>query len=163
MKKLAIIYQEHKTTIDAISANIKNAEVETFKTLPDNYKNFDLIAGVGVSDDIFKDIEAVNVHHSLLPAFEEEEPVKQAILYGAKVTGISFYYTKSKKIITQYPIFISNSSHFDEVEQEIKYLEQTLYPLVLDKLINNELFEAKDILAAKKCSGNCGGCSGCSH
>jgi folate-dependent phosphoribosylglycinamide formyltransferase PurN len=98
----------------------------------------------------------------LLPAFNSKEPVKDAILAGVKVTGITIYYTKSKIIIAQYPVFINNNTHYDELVQELDYIEQTLFPLVIQKVLNNEPFEVRALLN-KSCSGNCGGCSGCSH
>ena len=102
------------------------------------------------------------MHYSLLPAFKSEEPLRDALIAGVKVTGLTFYYTNPEKIITQYPIFISGFSHYDEIERELNYLEQTIYPLILEKILKNEPFEIRNLLT-KGCSGNCGGCSGCSH
>lgn len=159
MKKVAIIYSKYTPTIDAIINHLKDFEVEIFDAYRD-MSSFDLIANTNYQGRISEN--HIAVHYSLLPAFNNEEPVKQAFLAGAKVTGITFYYTNPEKIITQYPIFISNFSHFDDAERELEYLEQTIYPLILEKILNNEPFEIRQLLS-KGCSGNCGGCNSCKH
>lgn len=159
MKKLALLYSTYTPTIDSIIAHLKDFDV-TCLTVPDNLDTYDLVANINYKSEIEQN--HVAVHHSLLPAFESKEPVKDAILAGVKVTGITFYYTNPKKIITQYPIFISNASHYDDVAKELEYLEQTIYPLILQRLLENKPFEIRNLLS-KGCSGNCGGCNSCKH
>ena len=159
MKKLAILYSKYTPTIDSIKSHLKDVEIACLNTLEDLSK-YDIVADVNFNQTTEKNI--IKVHHSLLPAFDSDEPVRDAILAGVKVTGITFYYTNPKRIITQYPIFIANASHYDDVKRELEYLEQTIYPLVLEKILNNEQFEIKTLLS-KGCSGNCGGCSSCKH
>lgn len=159
MKKLALLYSTYTPTIDSIIAHLKDFDV-TCLTALDNLDTYDLVANINYKSEIEQN--HVAVHHSLLPAFESKEPVKDAILAGVKVTGITFYYTNPKKIITQYPIFISNASHYDDVAKELEYLEQTIYPLILERLLENKPFEIRNLLS-KGCSGNCGGCNSCKH
>ena len=159
MKKLAIIYSKYTPTIDAIISHLKEFEVKAFDSC-DQVKGFDLIANLKYQGEILEN--HVNVHYSLLPAFKGDDPVKQAFLEGVKVTGITFYYTNPERIIAQYPIFVSNFSHFDEVERELECLEQTIYPLILEKILKNEPFEIRRLLS-KGCSGSCGGCNSCKH
>ncbi len=159
MKKLALLYSTYTPTIDSIIAHLKDFDV-TCLTAPDNLDTYDLVTNINYKGEVEQN--HVAVHHSLLPAFESEEPVKDAILAGVKVTGITFYYTNPKKIITQYPIFISNASHYDNVAKELEYLEQTIYPLILQRLLENKPFEIRNLLS-KGCSGNCGGCDSCKH
>ncbi len=159
MKKLALLYSTYTPTIDSIIAHLKDFDV-TCLTAQDNLDTYDLVANINYKSEIEQN--HVAVHHSLLPAFESKEPVKDAILAGVKVTGITFYYTNPKKIITQYPIFISNASHYDDVAKELEYLEQTIYPLILQRLLENKPFEIRNLLS-KGCSGNCGGCNSCKH
>jgi phosphoribosylglycinamide formyltransferase-1 len=157
MKKVAILYREHSPIIDAIKYQLADCVVESMTELL-GMGGYDLVVNLGSNYDG----EALACHHSLLPAFNSKEPVKDAILAGIKVTGITIYYTKSNKIIAQYPVFINNNTHYDELVQELDYIEQTLFPLVIQKVLNNEPFEVRALLN-KSCSGNCGGCSGCSH
>lgn len=159
MKKLALLYSTYTPTIDSIIAHLKDFDV-TCLTVPDNLDTYDLVANINYKSEIEQN--HVAVHHSLLPAFESKEPVKDTILAGVKVTGITFYYTNPKKIITQYPIFISNASHYDDVAKELEYLEQIIYPLILERLLENKPFEIRNLLS-KGCSGNCGGCNSCKH
>lgn len=160
MKKVAIIYSKYTPVIDAIISYLKDFEVKIFDSYTQELNDFDLIVNTNYKNEIPKN--HINVHYSLLPAFQDEEPVKQAFLAGVKVTGITFYYTNPQRIIAQYPIFISNFSHYDDVERELEYLEQTIYPLILEKILKNEPFEIRQMLS-QGCSGNCGGCSSCKH
>ena len=157
MKKVAILYREYSPIIDAIKYQLADCVVDSLTELS-GMGEYDLIVNLGSNYDG----EALACHHALLPAFNSEEPVRDAILAGVKVTGITIYYTKSNKIIAQYPVFINNNTHYEELEQELDYIEQTLFPPVIHKVLNNEPFEVRALLN-KSCSGSCGGCSGCSH
>lgn len=158
MKKLLILYSDYSPVIDAIKYRLQNTvEVVCKKECSDDINNYDLIALVGIKGNI--EIDAINVHYSLLPAFNGEEPVKDALIAGVKVTGITFFYTKTKKIIAQYPIFITNDSHLEDIEQEMKYIEQSLYPIIIEKILKNEQFEVKAIMSNSNCCS--GGCSAC--
>ena len=157
MKKIAILYKNYSPIIDAIKYKLPDCEVDCL-IAPTGMDKYDLIVNLGIEYEG----EALACHYSLLPAFNSEEPVKEAILSGVKVTGITMYNTKSQKIVAQYPIFINNETHYDELEQELKYLEQTLFPLVIQKVINNEPFEVGTLMN-HGCGAKCGGCSGCKH
>lgn len=159
MKKVVIIYSKYTPTIDAIIAHLKDFEVKAVNSV-EEIGACDLLVNTNYDKEIPQN--HINVHYSLLPAFSDNEPVKEAFLAGVKVTGISFYYTNPERIIAQYPIFISNFSHYDDIERELEYLEQTIYPLILEKILRNEPFEIRKLLT-KGCSGNCGGCDSCKH
>lgn len=159
MKKVVIIYSKYTPTIDAIIAYLKDFEVKAVNSV-EEIGACDLLVNTNYEKEIPQN--HINVHYSLLPAFSDNEPVKEAFLTGVKVTGITFYYTNPERIIAQYPIFISNFSHYDDIERELEYLEQTIYPLILEKILRNEPFEIRKLLT-KGCSGNCGGCDSCKH
>jgi len=156
MKHVAILYSEYTPLIDAIKYQLSDCEIDCLKEA--NAKSYDLVINLGVPFEG----HALCCHHSLLPAFDCDEPVKEAILAGVKVTGITIFYTNPEKIVAQYPVFISNNTHYDELEKELTYIEQTLFPLVAQRLLNNEPFEVRALLN-KTCSGSCGGCKSCSH
>lgn len=162
MKKAAILYSTYTPTIDAIISRLEDVRFDCIQTGAD-LDGYDLVVGVGLEDVSGIERNIVNIHHSLLPAFSGEEPVKQAFLAGVKVTGLTIYYTNPEKIIAQYPVFISNDAHFDDVEHEIQYLEQTIYPIVLEKILNGGVFEIKDLLKSGGCASGCGGCGKCNH
>ena len=159
MKKVVIIYSKYTPTIDAIIAHLKDFEIKAVNSV-EEIGACDLLVNTNYEKEIPQN--HINVHYSLLPAFSDNEPVKEAFLAGVKVTGISFYYTNPERIIAQYPIFISNFSHYDDIERELEYLEQTIYPLILEKILRNEPFEIRKLLT-KGCSGNCGGYDSCKH
>ena len=158
MDKIAVLYSEHTQLVDAIKYNLSDYLVDYLTEVKDLQKYDWVIC-------LKKEIPEGNViacHHSLLPAFDCSEPEKEAILSGVKVTGITIYYPNIGKIIAQYPVFIKNDFHYDDLKQELTYLEQTIFPLVLEKILKNEAFEINELIN-KKCNGGCGGCSSCSH
>lgn len=164
MKKVAVLYSKYNSTIDAIKLRLPDAEVSCFQDIitDDKLAEYDLIVLCNYTKSV--NFNALNIHHSLLPAFAGENPEQQAILAGVKVTGISIFYTKPEKIIAQYPLFIENETHFDELETQMNNLEQILYPLIIEKILKNEQFEIKDLIKSstnKKCCGSCNNCGGC--
>ena len=159
MKKIAILYSEKSPVIDAIKYQLNDCEIDTLNEINDA-SIYDLVVLCNYDGD-YKG-NAIKCHHSLLPAFDCKEPEKEAILEGVKVTGITIYFTNPKKIIAQYPVFINNSMHYDDLMKEMEYLEQTIYPIVVQKILNNEAFELQSIMN-KGCGNHCGGCSSCSH
>lgn len=159
MKKIAILYSEYSPVIDAIKYQLNNCEIDTLKEISEA-SIYDLVVLCSYYGE-YKG-NAIKCHHSLLPAFDSEEPEKEAILEGVKVTGVTIYFTNPKKIIAQYPIFITNSMHYDDLVKEMEYIEQTIYPIVVQKILNNEAFELQSIMN-KGCGNSCRGCSSCSH
>ena len=156
MKRIAILTSIHKPVIDAVKA-LNNCIVEVFSAPDFDKKDYDLVIGINYSGDF----DGINSHYSLLPAFDGEDEIKQAFLAGVKVTGITFYYTNPFKIIAQYPVFIKSTSHYDDTEREIEYIEQVLYPIIIEKILNNEQFEIQDLLKNGSCGNNCSSCGGC--
>lgn len=140
---------------------------------------FDLIALAGymqiLSEDVLRAMgRVVNIHPSLLPSFKGKDAIKQAFMAGVKVSGISIHWVEkevdSGKIIAQYPVFITNDMHLDELEEEIHCIEHKLYPVVIEKLLEDKVFDFQDLMKSScnnrsdggSCgSGGCGGkCSG---
>ncbi len=158
MKKIAIVYSKYSPVIDALKYNLSDCTVDCL-TSADKTEKYDLIICL---NNTKSEGNAISCHHSLLPAFNCDEPEKEAVLSGVKVTGITVYYQNTGKIIAQYPVFIKNDTHYDNLKQELTYLEQTLLPIVAEKIIKNEPFELSKIIN-KNCNGACGGCSSCSH
>lgn len=158
MKKAAILYSEYVPLIDAIVNENNIAEFQLLTQFPDNYEDFDLIIDVNFKSEIKQNV--LKCHYALLPSFQSDEPLREAFLSGVKVTGITIYYTNPQKILTQYPVFIKNEAHYDDVLQEMKYLEQVIFPLVIGKILSNEPVDIQSLLKLNKCSG---GCSGCRH
>lgn len=128
---------------------------------------FDLIALAGYMKILPENVlelmgKVINIHPSLLPSFKGKDAIKQAFLAGVKVSGVTVHWVEpnidSGKIIAQYPVFITNEMHLDDLEQEIHQLEHKLYPVVVEKLLDDKVFDFVDLLKSK-CSG--GGCNKC--
>lgn len=129
--------------------------------------NFDLIAMTNYADEIPDEVltlgKFINIHPSLLPSFRGNDAMQMAFMSGVKVSGVTVHWVTADldggKIITQYPVLIGNSTHFDEFKKEILKLENSLYPIVIDKILKDQVFDFQDLLG--KCSSGCSGCSNC--
>ncbi len=103
---------------------------------------------------------AINIHPSLLPAFEGENAIEKAFLAGVKVSGITIH-TKDK-IIAQYPVLIGIDTHIDEFKQNITDVKKILVPHVIEAILNDRVFDFQ-YLFKNSCShgGKCSSCKGC--
>lgn len=99
------------------------------------------------------------IHYSLLPAFDCDDPIKEAFLAGVKVSGVTVLDNKTRKILAQYPVLIENTMHYDEFEQEMKRTGEILYKKVIECIEKDKVFEFADLFE-NKCGGCGGNCSG---
>lgn len=128
---------------------------------------FDLVVLAGymriLPEDVLNEMgKVINIHPSLLPAFKgSANGIKDAFLAGVKVSGVSVHWVTSEvdggQIIAQYPVFITNDMHFDEFETEMHRLEHKLYPIVIQKLLEDKVFDFSDLMKSS-CGSSCGGC-----
>ena len=154
MKKLAVIANGNDQIADAITIYFENKNVELeLLTSVGSSNNYDLVACIHKRTDL---PNAINIHASLLPAFDTENPILDAFMYGAKVTGVTVHRADGK-IITQYPLLIGNLTHYDELEGKITEIEKKIYPIVIEKVLNDEVFDFDDLWSG----GGCQGCKGC--
>lgn len=129
---------------------------------------FDLVALAGymriLPNAVLEKIgNVINIHPSLLPAFKgSKNAIKDAFLAGVKVSGVTVHWVTPDvdggKIIAQYPVFINTDMHFDEFEHEIHALEHKLYPVVIEKVLDDKAFEFVDLIRSGGCGSSCGGC-----
>jgi len=154
--------------------NIKSEIVPAEKNFEYFSNNkFDLIVLAGYMNILPPDVlhlgKFINIHPSLLPAFKGKDAIKRAFLAGIKVSGVTVHHVEERvdsgKIIAQYPVLIGNLTHFDEFEKEIHQIEHILYPIVIEKILNDEVFDFSDLIGGCNkggcSSGGCGGCGGC--
>lgn len=131
--------------------------------------NFDIVAVCGYDEIIKKDVletgRFISLHESLLPAFKGADALYRSFSSGVKVSGVTLYSLTDEdfngKIIAQYPVLIGNLTHFDEFKDEIHSVEKMLYPIVIDKLLKDEVFDFSDLINVNKCSNSCNSCNGC--
>lgn len=118
-----------------------------------------------VQDDVLKTGKFISIHASLLPSFKGPDAMHRAFNSGVKVSGVTVHWVTEDvdggKIIAQYPVLIGNLTHFDEYEAEIYAVENMLYPVVIDKLLKDEVFDFSDLMNSGGCGNSCGGCGGC--
>ena len=112
----------------------------------------------------------IKIHPSLLPAFKGEDAISRAFSAGVKVSGVTVQWYNNDvdggKIIAQYPVLIGNLTHFDELQASIETLENHLYPIVIEKILEDKVFDFEDLFNAahKGCGGNgCSSCGGCGN
>ena len=132
--------------------------------------SFDLIVLENYAEEVPEEIltlgKFINMHPALLPSFKGKDAMQRAFLSGVKVSGVTVHWVTSDvdggKIIAQYPVLIGNSTHFDEYRIEMIKTEQMLYPVVIEKLLKDEVFDFSDLLGGCATSG-CQGCGSCNH
>ena len=128
--------------------------------------DFDLIVLCDYRNELCADVletgRFIAIQPSLLPAFKGKDAIERAFMAGVKVSGVTVYSLNAnendEKIIAQYPVLISNETHFDEFKSDIYHLEAVLYPIVIDKLLKDEVFDFPDLMNSCSCEGGCGGC-----
>jgi len=80
----------------------------------------------------------VNIHPSLLPAFQGKDAIGQAMRYGVRVSGVTIHYVDegmdTGPIIAQQPVFIDPDDTKESFEAKIHAVEHKLYPAVLQML-----------------------------
>lgn len=131
--------------------------------------NFDIVAVCGydeiLKEDVLKTGKFINIHESLLPAFKGDDALYRSFSAGVKVSGVTIHYLNDEnfygKIIAQYPVLIGNLTHFDEYKEEMYSVEKMLYPIVIDKLLKDEVFDFSDLINSNKCTNSCNSCGGC--
>lgn len=135
-------------------------------------RNFDLIVVADYKHDLDSEIielgKFLNVHPSLLPAFKGKDSIYRAFMSGVKVSGVTVHWITNEpdggKILAQYPVLIGNTTHYDEFEQEIKALENLLYPKVIDAVLNDKVFDFSDLFENTKCNSSiCENCNSHCH
>lgn len=143
---------------------------------PENIQNyfemnkFDIVIINGffpkINKEVFSSGNFIKIQPSLLPAFPEETAIQDAFMAGVKVSGITIHTLEadcSNKILAQYPILISNLMHFDDFKMAVYNLENSIVPIVVEKLLDRKLFDFQDLFNNSQggCGRNCGACGHC--
>ncbi|WP_053368636.1 phosphoribosylglycinamide formyltransferase [Bacillus sp. FJAT-27245] len=84
----------------------------------------------------------VNIHPSLLPAYPGKDAIGQALAAGATVTGVTVHFVDegmdTGPAITQVEVPISSGETHESLQAKIQEVEHSLYPAVLQTLINTQ-------------------------
>jgi len=74
----------------------------------------------------------INIHPALLPSFKGEHGVRDALEYGAKVTGVTVHFVDEEldhgAIILQRPVEVMKGDTEDTLIERIHKEEHKLYP-----------------------------------
>ena len=165
-KKLGIVDSDNKDIIFAIEKYFVAKDVEV-KVVSYDYdmSEFDVVAFSGYENStIINHSTILNVYPTLLPAFRgEDNPILASYLAGVKVSGVSVYNVSTDKILAQYPVLIGVDTSITELTDEISKIAQKIYPLVIESVLNDRVFDFEDLYRTSSCSGNCGGCGSCHY
>jgi phosphoribosylglycinamide formyltransferase 1 len=84
----------------------------------------------------------VNIHPSLLPAFPGKDAIGQALAAGVEKTGVTIHYVDegmdTGPIIASAAVKIAPDETRESLQKKIQRIEHSLYPEVLEKLLNGE-------------------------
>lgn len=85
----------------------------------------------------------VNVHPALLPSFPGLHAQRQALEYGARITGVTVHFVDEQMdhgpIIAQAAVPVLDDDDEETLSQRILAEEHRLYPLALQRLARGEL------------------------
>lgn len=164
-KKLAILESENTEIIAAVKNYFMNKDVE-IRIINTVAEGFDLVVltGFETSVECRRNVKILNIYPSLLPAFKGGDAIKNTFLEGVKVGGVTVHEVNKDefygRILAQYPVLIGNTTHIDEFKAELIAIVKTLYPVVIESVLNDKVFDFSDMFKSS-CSGNCGGCGNC--
>src|SRR5690625_2972111 len=83
----------------------------------------------------------INIHPSLLPAFPGKDAIGQAYSAGVKTTGVTVHYVDTGidtgPIIAQKEVPILPEDTEDTLKQRIQRVEHSLYPEIVNQLIED--------------------------
>lgn len=173
-KKLVIVNNEHfKHIITAITNYIspKDKKVEIIYTndlnsleVMEDTLIITINQPASLAPQLNKEINTtcLNLHFSLLPAFKEDDAIYKSFTSGIKVGGISIHEITNDnffgRIHAQYPVLIGIDTHFDQYQNELISISSQIYPIVIDSILNNKVFDFKDLFKTSCHKNN--GCSG---
>lgn len=170
-KTIALLSTGKSPNAEAIKEYFKDKAVEILETdslfdasecdlcVTDGFKGH-------IKNEILECTQFVNIHYSLLPAFDCDNPIKEAFNAGVKVSGVTFRFLNNNevnknggKILAQYPVFIDYTTTLEEFEEEMYKVSQKLAPFVLESVSDDVIFNFGMLLNPHDCGG-CGGCKG---
>ena len=84
----------------------------------------------------------VNIHPSLLPAFPGKDAIGQALAAGVEKTGVTVHFVDegmdTGPVIASTAVKIAPGETRESLQKKIQRIEHSLYPEVLEKLLNGE-------------------------
>lgn len=85
----------------------------------------------------------LNIHPSLLPAFQGKDAPEQALDYGVRWTGVTVHWVDegidTGPIIDQKPVLVEPGETVESLRRKIQFVEHNLYPAVVRKWLTGEI------------------------
>lgn len=85
----------------------------------------------------------LNIHPSLLPAFQGKDAVQQALDYGVRWTGVTVHWVDegidTGPIIDQKPVLVEPHDTMETLQRKVQFVEHNLYPAVMYKLLTGRI------------------------
>ena len=162
MKKKIALYNSNIE--ETIKNNFANCEITIIKKIKE-LSGFDIVILNDYNGELPpkpSNTTVLNIHPSLLPAFEGENAIEKALKFGAKVSGITIQNAYTKQIIAQFPVLIGIDTGINEFLSEMTEIEKYLIPPVIQSVLEDRVFDFNDLFNNPcKNKGGCSGCGGC--
>ncbi|MFC4075613.1 phosphoribosylglycinamide formyltransferase [Salinithrix halophila] len=85
----------------------------------------------------------LNIHPSLLPAFQGKDAVEQALAYGVRWTGVTVHWVDegmdTGPIIDQKPVLVEPEETLESLMKKVQFVEHNLYPATVYKLLTGKI------------------------
>jgi formyltetrahydrofolate-dependent phosphoribosylglycinamide formyltransferase len=125
-------------------SNKEEYELAILKELQANDIEFIVLAGYMrlIGQTLLNEFEGriVNIHPSLLPAFQGKDAIGQALAAKVDVSGVTVHFVDegmdTGPIIEQREVKITEGETKESLQQKIHTIEHQLYPAVLQRLFN---------------------------
>lgn len=161
MKKIALYNSNIEETI---KKSLTDCQITTIEKIKD-FNDFDIVILNDYNGELPlqpSSTTVLNIHPSLLPAFEGENAIENALKFGVKVSGITIQNVYTKQIIAQFPVLIGIDNGVNEFISEMTEIEKYLIPTVIQALLEDRVFDFNDLFNNPcKNKGGCSGCGGC--
>jgi len=100
----------------------------------------------------------INIHPALLPSFPGVHSQRQALEYGARITGCTVHFvdegTDTGPVIAQVAVEVRDEDDEDTLSARILQQENALYPRALDDVLCGRLrIEGRRVLRAREAAG----------
>jgi folate-dependent phosphoribosylglycinamide formyltransferase PurN len=161
MKKIALYNSNIEETI---KKSLTDCQITTIEKIKD-FNDFDIVILNDYNGELPlqpSSTTVLNIHPSLLPAFEGKNAIENALKFGVKVSGITIQNVYTKQIIAQFPVLIGIDTGVNEFISEMTEIEKYLIPTVIQALLEDRVFDFNDLFNNPcKNKGGCSGCGGC--
>ncbi|SDX09367.1 formyltetrahydrofolate-dependent phosphoribosylglycinamide formyltransferase [Marininema mesophilum] len=85
----------------------------------------------------------LNIHPSLLPAFQGKDAIQKALEYGVRWTGVTVHWidegVDTGPIVDQKPVLVEPDDTLETLTKKVQFVEHNLYPNTVYKLLTGRI------------------------